>query len=64
MIVVSSMAVTLFWGGWLRPFPNIAALGFLDLFLGIALVRAEGPDFPLLSISGSAPAGPDIGTIS
>ena len=30
MIVVSSMAVTLFWGGWLRPFPNIAALGFLD----------------------------------
>src|ERR1043165_2948098 len=31
MIVVSSMAVTLFWGGWLRPFPNIAALGFLDI---------------------------------
>jgi len=23
MIVISSMAVTLFWGGWLRPFPNI-----------------------------------------
>jgi NADH-quinone oxidoreductase subunit H len=31
MIVISSMAVTLFWGGWLRPFPNVAALGFLDL---------------------------------
>ncbi len=31
MIVVSAMAVTLFWGGWLRPFPNVAALGFLDL---------------------------------
>jgi NADH-quinone oxidoreductase subunit H len=31
MITVSAMAVTLFWGGWLRPFPNIAALGFLDL---------------------------------
>lgn len=30
MIVVSSMAVTLFWGGWLRPFPNVAALAFLD----------------------------------
>jgi NADH-quinone oxidoreductase subunit H len=30
MIVVASMAVTLFWGGWLRPFPNIAALSFLD----------------------------------
>jgi len=31
MITVSAMAVTLFWGGWLRPFPNIPALGFLDL---------------------------------
>ena len=31
MITVSAMAVTLFWGGWLRPFPNIAALGFLDI---------------------------------
>jgi NADH-quinone oxidoreductase subunit H len=30
MIVVSSVAVTLFFGGWLRPFPNVAALGFLD----------------------------------
>ncbi len=31
MIVVSSVATTLFLGGWLRPFPNVAALGFLDL---------------------------------
>ena len=31
MIVISSMAVTLFWGGWLRPFPNVEALAFLDL---------------------------------
>jgi NADH-quinone oxidoreductase subunit H len=31
MITVSAMAVTLFWGGWLRPFPNVAALAFLDL---------------------------------
>jgi NADH-quinone oxidoreductase subunit H len=31
MIVISSMAVTLFWGGWLRPFPSVDALGFLDL---------------------------------
>ncbi|HYR43524.1 MAG TPA: NADH-quinone oxidoreductase subunit NuoH [Terriglobia bacterium] len=30
MITVSSMAVTLFWGGWLRPFPNVPALAFLD----------------------------------
>jgi len=31
MITVASMAVTLFWGGWLRPFPNIGALAFLDV---------------------------------
>jgi NADH-quinone oxidoreductase subunit H len=31
MIVVSSVATTLFLGGWLRPFPNVAALGFLDI---------------------------------
>jgi NADH-quinone oxidoreductase subunit H len=31
MIVVSSVATTLFLGGWLRPFPNVAALSFLDI---------------------------------
>jgi len=31
MITVSAMAVTLFWGGWLRPFPNIPQLAFLDI---------------------------------
>ena len=31
MIVISSVATTLFLGGWLRPFPGVAALGFLDL---------------------------------
>src|SRR5947208_2988400 len=30
MIVVSSVATTLFLGGWLRPFPNVGALSFLD----------------------------------
>jgi NADH-quinone oxidoreductase subunit H len=30
MIVVSSVVTTLFFGGWLRPFPNVAALSFLD----------------------------------
>jgi NADH-quinone oxidoreductase subunit H len=29
MIVVSSVATTLFLGGWLRPFPNVAWLSFL-----------------------------------
>jgi len=31
MIVVSSVATTLFLGGWLRPFPNVAALHFFDV---------------------------------
>jgi NADH-quinone oxidoreductase subunit H len=30
MIVVSAVATTLFWGGWLRPFPNVQALWILD----------------------------------
>ncbi len=34
MIVVSSVATTLFLGGWLRPFPNIGALAFLDIVPG------------------------------
>jgi NADH-quinone oxidoreductase subunit H len=34
MIVVSSVATTLFLGGWLRPFPNIAALSFLGIVPG------------------------------
>ena len=34
MIVVSSVATTLFLGGWLRPFPNVAALAFLDFIPG------------------------------
>ena len=35
MITVSSMAVTLFWGGWLRPFPSVPQLAFLDVIPGI-----------------------------
>ena len=31
MISVSAVAVTLFWGGWLRPFPNVEWLSFLDI---------------------------------
>jgi NADH-quinone oxidoreductase subunit H len=31
MIVISAVATTLFLGGWLRPFPNVEALRFLDL---------------------------------
>ncbi len=34
MIVVSSVATTLFLGGWLRPFPGVSALSFLDIIPG------------------------------
>ena len=34
MIVVSAVATTLFVGGWLRPFPNVAALWILDYVPG------------------------------
>jgi len=35
MITISAIATTLFFGGWLRPFPNVAWLSFLDLVPGI-----------------------------
>ncbi len=35
MIVISAVATTIFLGGWLRPFPNVAALAFLDPVPGI-----------------------------
>lgn len=31
MVVISSVATVLFLGGWLRPFPNVGALAFLDV---------------------------------
>jgi NADH-quinone oxidoreductase subunit H len=34
MIVISAVATTLFLGGWLPPFPNVAALDFLDVVPG------------------------------
>jgi NADH-quinone oxidoreductase subunit H len=34
MIVVSSVATTLFLGGWLRPFPSVEALAFLGYIPG------------------------------
>jgi NADH-quinone oxidoreductase subunit H len=42
IVVVSSVAVTLFWGGWLRPFPS---LSFLDIPLNYV--------FPILAFAGS-----------
>jgi NADH-quinone oxidoreductase subunit H len=31
MMVVASLAVIFFFGGWLRPFPNVETLAFLDV---------------------------------
>ncbi len=31
MIIISCVAVTVFLGGWLQPFPNVAALKFLGI---------------------------------
>jgi NADH-quinone oxidoreductase subunit H len=35
MLTVAAMAVTLFLGGWLRPFPTVSALAFLDVVPGV-----------------------------
>ena len=45
IFVISSVAVTLFWGGWLRPFPSIA---WLDIPLNVA--------FPVVLFIGSGAA--------
>ncbi len=42
MVVVSCIAVTLFLGGWLRPFANIAALDFLKFTPLVAFLGAAG----------------------
>jgi NADH-quinone oxidoreductase subunit H len=34
MIVISAVATTLFFGGWLRPLPNLSLLSFLDFVPG------------------------------
>jgi NADH-quinone oxidoreductase subunit H len=43
IFVVASVAVTLFWGGWLRPFPNVAWLALpLDYGVPVVLFGASG----------------------
>src|SRR5579862_3922236 len=42
IFVVSSVAVTLFWGGWLRPFPSIAALNFLNYLAPFVVFIVSG----------------------
>jgi NADH-quinone oxidoreductase subunit H len=43
IFVVSSVAVTIFWGGWLRPFPSVAWLDVpLNRILPMALLSGSG----------------------
>jgi len=48
IFVVSSVAVTLFFGGWLRPFPSVAWLGALDYIVPVALFAGSGASCFLL----------------
>src|SRR5256885_15904335 len=50
MIVVSSVATTLFFGGWLRPFPNVAALGFFGFIPSWTWVLIKSFVFPFIFI--------------
>jgi NADH-quinone oxidoreductase subunit H len=43
LLVVSGVAVTLFWGGWLRPFPNVAGLEMpFNVMFPVALFIGSG----------------------
>ncbi len=42
IFVVSSVAVTLFWGGWLRPFPNVKWLAALNYIAPLAIFAGSG----------------------
>jgi len=43
IFVVSSVAVTLFWGGWLRPFPSVAWLALpLNVVFPVVLFLGSG----------------------
>lgn len=51
VFVVASVAVTLFWGGWLRPFPSVAWLDYPlnNVFPFLALAGTGAYCFPLAS---------------
>lgn len=43
IFIVASVMVTLFWGGWLRPFPNVAWLEYpLNYAFPVALMAGSG----------------------
>jgi NADH-quinone oxidoreductase subunit H len=41
MIIISCIAVTVFFGGWLPPFPHVKALAFLGLVPGVVWFLAK-----------------------
>jgi NADH-quinone oxidoreductase subunit H len=50
IFVVSAVAVTLFWGGWLRPFPNVAwlAIPVNVIFPAILFIGSGASSFVLV----------------
>jgi NADH-quinone oxidoreductase subunit H len=48
IFVASSVAVTLFWGGWLRPFPNVRWLELINYVLPFLLFFGSGASTFLL----------------
>jgi len=42
ILVISSVAVTLFWGGWLRPFPSVSWLAALNYIVPLAVFAGSG----------------------
>ncbi|MBI1896893.1 MAG: NADH-quinone oxidoreductase subunit H [Acidobacteria bacterium] len=42
IFVVASVAVTLFWGGWLRPFPNLPWSAALDYLAPLVVIAGAG----------------------
>jgi NADH-quinone oxidoreductase subunit H len=57
MVVISSVATVLFFGGWLRPFPNVAALAFLDVVPPVAwfVLKVAGFIFAYMWFRGTFP---------
>jgi len=70
MIVVSCIVTILFFGGWLRPFPNVASLGWLEngwlILLPLTLGAFAGWLFGLKTGRGLPPmaAGTVIGFVA
>jgi len=42
IFVISSVAVTLFWGGWLRPFPSVSWLAVLNYIVPLIVFAGSG----------------------